>query len=259
MNVKEFLMKFDRNTLYDRYIELYPVFETYEEEHFGPEKVEEGKARFRIMFERFLSRVGQTTLDEGGEVLIGTKFVPSFMDDEEEISTWVSNREDIFKKAPMDVTMWNGDEESRIEHYAYDMDTLSSALSHEVFLYQVDELDAACDIINNLTFFGMEEEPKMERVKEILDSLENSVEEIKSGEAKLIPADEVFKELEEKILENASEEERIEILKEREEAEKNKARDSAFMQASMKINHIQSLQAVLSYYRMCVSKGIVKL
>lgn len=259
MKVKDFLGSFaDLSRLHDRYIELYPLLADYEMEKLSEAQLMQGKIRHYDAFCALMNRIKKMNTVETDDVLFVTKEIGTFFDDEEYgLNSWVCKREDILEKAKGEITLWNG--ENRIEHYAYDMDSLGNIISCELFIHEVDGMDAACEILENITFFGFEEDSRMEKVGGIIESLKEQTEELKAGTLKTVPAEEVFEELRKEILSNATEEEKEEILREEEEHEKNKNRDDAFMRVSMNINHIQSIQAVLSYYRQEIKSCNVKL
>lgn len=255
MKVKDLLLQFsDIDALYKRYLALYPLFAWYEREALTPNQLKSGEERHRVLFDKFMERIKSTEISDSENVLFVIEQINEFSEPDEPdkaFESWMCKRDDIFKKAESgDVSLWIGkDDENHLEHYGYDMSPLADVLSMEVYPYEVDLIDAACEIIENLTFFGIEEEKRMDKVEDIIESLTTQCEEIEAGTAKTIPAEEVFAQLEQEIWDEATEEERIEIKKQREEKEKNKRRDNVLLHLVMNMNHMKHKMAILSYYR----------
>lgn len=87
----------------------------------------------------------------------------------------------------------------KIEHYAYEMSPMRTTLGYEVsqaciYLFPYD-YQFACSILYELTFFGYDLNTQNEEVTQFTNELEEQLEEIKSGEFKSIPAEEVFERL----------------------------------------------------------------
>lgn len=252
MTVKEF---FDEYYIYsidkwfDRYLELYPVLESYEMELMTQTKIKFINLKYKEMFKNFLDNIHGRFAEKSDKVLFLVEQVPMFFDDvdRKELNSWFCYKKDIIEKCKNRITLWNS-EESRIEHYAYDMSAIDEILSMELWKIGVDDTDAICEIMHEISFFGIDEDYRDKRIKEIHDELTESVRQVESGEVKTIPAEEVFRKLEEEIFQNASEEEKIEILKQREEDKKNKPRDDAYLIAAGNLNHLKCVESIYSYY-----------
>lgn len=152
-----------------------------------------------------------------------------------------------------DFTMWNNMLPNRLEHYAYDFNELNSVLGAEVFYDGVSSIVALAIIVNELFRYGDNEEDRNTNIKNMINELNESInefEEKKKDENPLgISADEAFKHMEDKILSYASEEEKQEIIKEKEEKKLNKERDNKYFQLTLRINHKRCIAIVEKYYR----------
>ena len=85
-----------------------------------------------------------------------------------------------------------------VETYTYDFEDTSVVLGYEVANVSnkmIDKEKLAAIIFFEITFNGYDEEVKKARIKEVLDSLNESLEEIKSGNYKSYSVEEVFEEL----------------------------------------------------------------
>lgn len=87
----------------------------------------------------------------------------------------------------------------RIETYAYEasnaQDVLGYSVSKACQHYLHDDLEFAAGIFYELSYFGYTLKTQNDRANDFVDSINQSVEEIKNGTAKLISSDEVFKDL----------------------------------------------------------------
>lgn len=125
-----------------------------------------------------------------------TRTLSSFYCYKDEISRKISN-----------FSLWDGDDDTRIEHYGYDMSPLEDIIDMDVFIdesvicnskeegFNRPNILAACDIFRNLTFFGIKANDREKRIEELVESLTKSIEEIESGNMEYFTADEVFDKL----------------------------------------------------------------
>lgn len=84
------------------------------------------------------------------------------------------------------------------EGYAYEFTSMSEILGYSVSkacIYAFGKLKVACAILYEMTFFGYDVESQKEKVEEESQNIQKAVEEVEKGIAKLIPCDEVFKQL----------------------------------------------------------------
>ncbi len=104
--------------------------------------------------------------------------------------TFLIKREDLLKLKE------NPDE--YVETYAYDFEDTSVVLGYQVAFMSdimIERERLAAIIFFEITFNGYDEEVKKARIKEVLDSLNESLEEIKNGNYKSYSVEEVFSEL----------------------------------------------------------------
>lgn len=84
------------------------------------------------------------------------------------------------------------------EHYALEFTPWEEWLSYQVLeksMYLYGPVAVVAHALYELTFFGFSIEDTRRKVASELKTLEESINEIKSGKAKTIPAEEVFEEL----------------------------------------------------------------
>lgn len=262
MTVKDFMFQFNNihmlfksQMLYKRYIELYPLFEDYEREALGDDKLKEAEIRFYDMFCGLIGMMEDTEVHESSYVLFVTRLVGLSFEDGETLDSFYCIREDIEEKLSF------GDYPSicyggnMVERYAYNMSEIPDILSMEIYVYDVPPMDAVCEIIHTLSFFGMEEESRSRKINEVSKSLKKSMDEIDSGKEEGIPAEEVIASLEKELMEHMSNDEKEQFLLEKAEKEKNKDRDFCYMVAAGNQNHLQRVSAITDYYRHLLLEG----
>lgn len=99
------------------------------------------------------------------------------------LDSFCVNREDLYK-------------EDRVEHYAYDMTPMQEILGYQISkscIYLLGEYKFACSILYEMTFFGYDLDRQEKEVTQLSNGLKEQVEEIKSGNAKLTPVENLFK------------------------------------------------------------------
>ena len=99
------------------------------------------------------------------------------------LDSFCVNREDLYK-------------EDRVEHYAYDMTPMQEILGYQISkscAYLLGEYKFACSILYEMTFFGYDLDRQEKEVTQLSNGLKEQVEEIKSGNAKLTPVENLFK------------------------------------------------------------------
>lgn len=84
----------------------------------------------------------------------------------------------------------------RIEHYGYEFDSMQEILGYEISdackFYLNDDLLFACSIIFEMTFFGYNPKDQEKETSKNLEEINESIEEIESGEAQLTTLDDNY-------------------------------------------------------------------
>lgn len=99
------------------------------------------------------------------------------------LDSFFIDREDLYK-------------DGRIEKYAYEMTPMQEILGYQISQacrYFLGEYKFACSIFYEMTFFGYDLDNQKKEVTCLSSGLKKQVEEIKSGEAKLTPIEDLFK------------------------------------------------------------------
>lgn len=259
MKIKEFLVNYISKTdnIAEDYLKDYPPFEDYELEYMlkenGKEYVEKA---FSIILEKmnnFLSSIQNIIPSNSDMIVFVCKEYETFYNDKRLtfIDSFSCYKEEIIKKVPDGISLWG--EENRIEHYAYDFSPRAEILGMDLFIDDdVSEKDAFNHIINEMTSFSIDENIRENKINEIVESLRESVEDIEQrrekGEPIGIPAEEVFAELQKEIWEQADDEGKARILKEKEEKEKNRNRDNTYIRVIMSLNHKIKISVIEKWY-----------
>lgn len=125
-----------------------------------------------------------------------------------EYSTFFVHKEEAIQK--INLPDWANDDDMMVMHYAYDFSPL-----HEVVGMTIAEcclsgnlavpvLEITTDILENLSFFGYEEEPRLQRLDEIFSELDESMkhyqEAVEQGKPAGTPAKVVFEQMRQDIL-----------------------------------------------------------
>lgn len=244
MIVKELLINQNREELYSFYKKKYPLFDDYELEAFSKEEVEATYILFKEKLFELLDRITNMTTNESeGVIFVVPLKSTDFEERYEHIDSFFCKKSEIVEKAKDEFGLWCG--ENRIEHYAYDFDTLENIISTEVY-YKLSDIEAACEIINEILFLGFTDEKRTAKLEEIRNALDEAEASIENGEC--IDADTFFEELEREILEEATAEEREQIIAKRNERKKNENRDKTYLEVVMRINHKRCIEIVEEYF-----------
>ena len=89
-------------------------------------------------------------------------------------------------------------EKKYIQNYAFEFEPWSIVLGYEVADASIEEYgknEVAAAILNEMTFFGFEEEEAFKHAKKEIDILNERVQEIKDHPERTIPAEEMFSKL----------------------------------------------------------------
>lgn len=247
MIVKDLLIKMDN--IVDDYLKMYPLFADYELEAMTKEEIEKYYKKIGEKFKLFLLDIKERNTSPTDGILFVVKHIDEYYDNKgTSISSFVCYKSDINKKIKNEITLWNNDDENRIEHYAYDFESRNNVLSFELFIDEnVSELEAACEIINEMILLGIDEEDNNKEKDKIIKSLEESIDNIENGE-KTYSLEEVFEKLEKNILENSNDEQKESFKKHKLEKEKNKDRDDLYYRIASRINHKTCISAIEKYF-----------
>lgn len=93
------------------------------------------------------------------------------------------DREDLYK-------------DGRVEIYAYEMTPMREILGYQISQacsYFLGKYKFACSILYEMTFFGYNLDNQEKEVIHFSNGIKEQIEEIKSGEAKLVPVEDLFK------------------------------------------------------------------
>lgn len=259
MKVKEFLTNYIKKneSAAGDYMIDYPPFESYEIEHIqkekGPDALEKAYKSIATQIQKFLESIPSVNIEDKNMVIFVCKGYESFFFDEPPIfiDSFACYKDQLIEKIPQGICLWGGD--NRVEHYAYDFNPREEILGMDLFIdSDVSEKDAFNHIISEMMTFAIDDDERNQKISEIVDSLEESVKDIKekmeNGEPCGIPAEDVFRELEQKIWDEADEEQRKQILEEKAKREKNKDRDNAYMMVSSNINHNIKVNTIYKWY-----------
>jgi len=88
------------------------------------------------------------------------------------------------------------DKDDRIEKYAYEMTPMQEILGYQISQacsYFLGKYKFACSILYEMAFFGYDLDNQEKEVIHFSNRLKEQIEEIKSGEAKLTPVENLFK------------------------------------------------------------------
>lgn len=99
------------------------------------------------------------------------------------LDSFFIDREDLYK-------------DGRIEKYAYEMTPMQEILGYQISQacrYFLGKYKFACSILYEMTFFGYNLDNQKKEVTCFSNGIKEQVEEIKSGEAKLTPIEDLFK------------------------------------------------------------------
>lgn len=105
---------------------------------------------------------------------------------------------------------------TKIKQFAYEFNELNEILGFEVAKSSIQDcgsLTVAVIILEEITFFGIEPDNRKERVEEVIEDLNQSVEKIEKGIAKTIPHEEVMESLYQRILDRCKNEDEREYIR----------------------------------------------
>lgn len=228
------------------YIEYHPILEDYEREAISDENYKEIESRFMELAGKRIREFAKIRPKKMNEIIFVVEQKETRFDSNETyMHSFLCKIDDIKEKGHLDFSLWD-DEKPRIEHYAYDFSPLDEVMGCEVYFKSEDITEVLCEIFRELTFNGLTEESSEARKIEIMNDLKEAEEDIKAG--RTYTMEEVFERLDAEILENASEEEKEQILKDRAERKKNKPRDDRYSSIVMYYNHNACIQAVREWY-----------
>lgn len=163
------------------------------------------------------------------------------------VVSWMCSSQQIIDNASRDMTLWKQD--SRIEHYGYDMLPWDETLSARIWIYGLSyrRYDIACEIIHNMTFFGWLPNERVQNIDGIKKELEVAIDNLETGAGDAVPADEVFRKLRDEIFAESSEEERQKMIEEEERERKHEGRNQKFLLYATEMSHKIRINAIFDY------------
>lgn len=249
MTVKDLLIKFDN--IPDKYFEIHPILEEYEKNCIKKEDIEKYENLFKNKMNNFLSTIKNIKTHPSDNIIFVVKYFEMFYEDKETFfESFMCYKSEIDEKINNEITLWCNSE-NNLDHYAYDFEERSEILSCDLFIDEnITEIEAACEIIYKMTYFGIDEERNNEEKEKLIKSLDESIKDIENG--RTYDIEEVFERLENKILDEADDDEKEQIIKERKERkekkEKNKDKQELYSKISNRINHKISILVIEKYY-----------
>lgn len=241
----------------DIYIDFHPILDYYEREAISDEKYLKIVEKFKELAGKRIKEFSEIKPKKSDDILFVVEQKETDFDSNETyMHSFLCKISDIKEKAYLDFSLWD-DKKPRIEHYAYDFSPIEEVMGCEVYCDSDKKTEALCEIFHELTFNGLTEESSQARKEEILNNLREAEKDIAEG--RTYTMEEVFDKLDAEILENASEEEKKQILKDREERKRNKPRDERYSSIVMYYNHNKCIEAVRSWYLENLKNGNITL
>lgn len=226
----------------------YPIFEDYEEEHYGTKKIEEVYQKFFCLFDKKFKDMLVAKIERTDNIIFIVKQKESSYEynfNSDYLHSFSCKRKDILNNMNEEFSLWN-DNLPRIEHYVYDYVPFNELLGTDVFFSNdISEIEVICVILHEIFRHGFEEYDRECSLNNLINMLEESVKDIE--EENTIDSETFFEQLQNEILEKASEDEKKSILKDRENHKRNKNRDRLFSHLVIRINHKKCISLIEEY------------
>lgn len=252
MKVKELFIKNKENL--NQIIETFKhditIFEEYELETLSQEKIDNIYNNLKKVFKNKIEEIINVEFQETNDVIFVLKLEEQSFETKNKESYFHSfccKKSEINEKIEDEFTLWNDNNGNRIEHYCYDYTPLKEIVNSDVyFSNEVSEIQAICVLLNNIIEHGLTEEIRQENLTKLMDMLDESIKDIENGN--FIDADTMFEELENDILDGASNEEKENILKSREFRKKYQKEIDICNYLTSRINHKKCISLIEEYY-----------
>ena len=126
-------------------------------------------------------------------------------------TTYCVEDAEAFEKIHGDFRLWNGEGETRIEHYGYEFskpEEIAGWNVSDVSIEKYGMLTCAVEILDEIFEFGYSDETREKSKKKLEEDLKKSIEELENGEGICQSTEDFMKELGEMIQEGMTEDEK---------------------------------------------------
>lgn len=181
MTVKELFKKADPTVIFYAYIMLEPVYDEYKEYDVQTkaEGLEELKNKLLDNIQLIVNAKDNINEVESGTIFVmerkSTEYDRPF---ESYTEAFLVKDEEAFDKVDKDFTIWNDKGECRIEHYAFDFESLQTIANYKIAEESVRHMgiEACCAaILNEVCFWGLIESIRNATIEELKESIEEAI------------------------------------------------------------------------------------
>ena len=252
MKVKELFLKNKKNL--DSIIETFKkeitIFEDYELETFSQEKIDNIYNNLEKILRNKIKEIINIEQENVDNVIFILKLNEQCFETklkETYLHSFSCKKSEIDEKIKEEFTLWNDNNGNRIEHYCYDYTPLKEIANSDVyFSNEISKIQAICVLLDNIIEHGYTEEMREESLSKLMDMLDESIKDIENGN--FIDAETMFEELDNDILDGASNEEKESILKNREFRKKYQNEIDICNYLTNRINHKKCISLIEEYY-----------
>ena len=198
----------DIEDIFNSYLKYYPLLEEYEIEKLKENDIDKIYKNFKNKIKQCFETVKNTEIeiDKENIIFIVTQKSTEYKSNEIHLNSFMCKKSEIEERIKNDFTIWNGNDDSRIEHYGYDMNMIKDIINKEIYIENsLSEIDVLADIVKSLSSFGWTDKEKEKNLNSFYKDIEEGIKDIEEG--RCYKSEEVFEHLEMELLGKMSKEE----------------------------------------------------